>query len=267
MDIGDFFANPSSWGIGLALLMGVLWLAVLAPPWRKNPRIWAAYIGGIIIGALLFAPSIAWIQVPLQTWTNNLLIQSVGQQAFQSGILLYGIPSILLTGLVQEAAKLVPPLLYVVLCLLLWHRHTKPKTALMIGAMTGAGFGIFEAQWVLNQVFAVGWSWQTVQLLGPVALLSFVERFFTVAFHTSCTALAAYGLAKGKGWQFYLMVALFHSLTNYGAVFYSTGFLTAVQIEVYLAVWSLALMAVVLWLRWHRLPEAVEPELSLQEES
>jgi len=63
-------------------------------------------------------------------------------------LLLAGIPQILLSGLVQEASKLAPVLFY-------WWRNKKsftPQFGLIAGAVSGAGFGVFEAIWVHNQI-------------------------------------------------------------------------------------------------------------------
>ncbi len=100
----------------------------------------------------------------------------------------------------------------------------KPRLGLAIGALAGAGFGIFEAVWVLNTVFASGWSWTVVETHGLLALFPFWERFFTVAFHIAASALAGYGLARGWAWQFYLIASFCHALVNYSATF-AVGFL------------------------------------------
>jgi uncharacterized membrane protein YhfC len=135
------------------------------------------------------------------------------------------------------------------------------KLGLAIGAVAGAGFGIFEAQWIHNVIFAAGWNWEVVQNSGVIALAGFWERFFTVAFHTAVSALAGYGLAKGWGWQFYLLAAFLHALTNYGAVLFGTGVITIVQVEIYIAVIAVLVTAVVLWLRWRKPVELAELEV------
>ena len=67
-------------------------------------------------------------------------------------ILLAGIPQILLSGLVQEGAKLIPVVFW-------WLRNrtdVAPTMGLVVGAVAGAGLGIFEAVWAHNTVFASG---------------------------------------------------------------------------------------------------------------
>jgi len=155
--------------------------------------------------------------------------------------------------LVQEGAKLVP--------VVFWRyrkgKNIAPKMALIIGATAGAGLGVFEAVWAHNTVFATGWSWEAVEAVGLLALTPFWERFFVVALHISLTALAGYGLARGWGWQSYLVVAFLHSVTNYAVVLLQSGLLNPIQLEIYVAVIALAIMAAALWLRWKKPRETV----------
>jgi RsiW-degrading membrane proteinase PrsW (M82 family) len=175
-----------------------------------------------------------------------------------SWILLAGIPQILLSGLVQEGSKLVPMVVY-------WWRSGKgidPKLGLAIGAVAGAGFGIFEAQWAHNLIFASGWTWEAVQTGGFMALLGFWERFFTVAAHIAFSALAGYGLARGWGWQFYLIASVLHGLLNYGIVLLQAGLFTFVHVEIYVAALAVLVTAWALWLRWRKGGATADPEIS-----
>ena len=159
-------------------------------------------------------------------------------------IFLFGFLLVLFSGLVQEAFKLAP----VLFC---WWRGKKsftPKFGLIVGAVSGAGFGIFEAIWVHNQIFAAGVSWSVVNN----AILGFWERIFAVAFHIAASALAGYGFAKRKGWLFYLIAAFLHGVLNFGIILIEENLLTQVQSELYSTVIAVVLTAVVLWLRWHK---------------
>jgi len=127
-----------------------------------------------------------------------------------------------------------------------------PKFGLIAGALAGAGFGVFEAVWVHNTIFASGWTWHLVETNGTLALLGFWERLFAVGFHIAASALAGYGLAKHLGWQFYLIAGFLHGLTNYAVVLLQKQVLTSYQIEIYIAVIAIAVTSVVLWLRWRR---------------
>jgi RsiW-degrading membrane proteinase PrsW (M82 family) len=251
---GSFFQDPSAWGIGLAIGFGVVWLAAYWPPLAKKPGLWAVLAGS----AFLTLAAISFIQIPVQTWYGQALGQSWSQEVLMRWVLLAAAPSILLTGLVQEGAKMVPVVVY-------WQRSGRnidPKLGLAIGAMAGAGFGIFEAQWALNTIFASGWTWVAVQAGGFWALAGFWERFFAVAAHIAFSALAGYGLARGWGWQFYLIASALHALLNYSTVLYQAGVLTTtVHIEIYIAVVAVAVTAWALLLRWRRTAGTAEPQI------
>ncbi|MDY6918566.1 MAG: YhfC family glutamic-type intramembrane protease [Chloroflexota bacterium] len=249
----SFFRDPTAWGIGLAFAFGAVWFAVLAPPVRRLGFPAAVVVAGLVLvfvsSAILTLTSICFIQVPLQTWASQALGHFWGQRTLLRWILLSTVPQILLSGLVQEAAKLVPPLVYIK-----WRRPPDARAALAIGAVAGVGFGVFEAAWALNLIFASGWSWDTVQFMGFEGLLGFWERFFAVALHTAATSISVYGLYKGKWWQYYLLAALLHAVTNYGVVLLTGGYLTSVQVEVYIAVIAVAAVGIALCLRWRREP-------------
>ena len=241
----SFFANPSALGIGLAIAFGAIWLAPYWPPLFKRPWLWVI----IVISVFLTLAAVSFIQIPLQILAGQAMGNFWSQEVLMSCLLLFGIPQILLSGLVQEGAKLVPIVLY-------WRREGRkldPKMGLMVGAVAGAGFGAFEAQWVHNAVFASGWSWEAVQTGGLMALAPFGERFFVVAAHTAFSALAGYGLAKGKGWQFYLLASGLHAFLNYSAVLLIGGVLTnVVQVMIYITAVPLAVTGWALWLRWRK---------------
>jgi len=250
----SFFQNPSAWGIGLAIAFGAVWLACYRPPLFKKPWLWAVLVGS----PFLTLAAACFIQIPLQTWTGQALGHFWSQEVLMRWILLAGIPQILLSGLVQEGSKLVPVVVY-------WQRNDRnidPKLGLAIGAVVGAGFGILEAQWAHNLIFASGWTWAAVQTYGFVALLGFWERFFTVAAHIAFSALAGYGLARGWGWQFYLIASGLHGLLNYSVVLLRAGLLTTTHVEIYVAVLAVAVTAWALWLRWRKTAAMAEPETS-----
>ena len=259
----SFFQNPSASGIylvisiGLAIAFGAVWLACHRPPLFKKPWLWAV----LVSSAFLTLAAISFVQIPLQNWTGQALSRFWSQEVLVRWILLAWIPYVLLSGLVQEGAKLVPVVVY-------WWRSGKnidPKLGLVIGAVAGAGFGIFEAQYAHNLIFASGWTWEAVQTGGFMAILGFWERFFTIAAHVAFSALAGYGLARGWGWRFYLVASVLHGLLNYGTVLYHTGHLTGVHAEIYIAVIAMLVTAWALWLRWRRGMVTAEPTISSPE--
>lgn len=229
--------------IGLGFVLGAIWLAAYRPPLFSRYGLWL--VG--LISAFLTWTAIAFVQIPLQ----GLLGQALGywdQQTLMAWLLLAGVPQILASGIVQEAAKIAPVIGY--------RRCTgwklEPRMGLMVGAVAGAGFGIFEAVWVHNTIFAGGWNWGLVETNGFLALLGFIERFSAVGFHIAASALAGYGLARGLGWQFYFIAAGLHSLLNYSIVLLQKGVFNAVHLEIYAFVLALAVTAVALWLRWRK---------------
>lgn len=248
----SFFASPSALGIGLALYFGAIWLVPYYPPLFKEARLWLV----MVTSAFLALVAVTFIQIPLQFLVGQAIGSVWSQEYIMGRILLFGIPQILLSGLVQEGAKMVPLVLY-------WRRENRsldPKLGLAIGAVAGAGFGIFEAQWAHNKILASGLLWETLKVQGIMAFAGFWERFFVVAAHTAFSALAGYGLAKGKGWQFYLIASGLHALLNYSAALLQAGVLTIVQVEVYVAILAMAVTAWALWLRWRRTTVTIELE-------
>jgi len=244
----SWFANPSLVGIGLAILFGAIWLVGYWPPLFKKPWLWVV----LAISAILSLLAVSFIQIPLQVLVGRALGQFWSQELLMRWLLLAGIPQILLSGLVQEGSKLVPVVLW-------WigeGRTLGPKMGLAIGAVAGFGFGVFEAVWAHNSIFAAGWTWEAVQAGGYMALAGFWERFFAVAFHIASCALAGWGLARGWGWQFYLLAAFLHSLLNYSVVLLQTGLFTIVHLEIYAAVVAVLVTAGALWLRWRKAEEA-----------
>ena len=248
----SWFANPSLLGIGLAIVFGAIWLAGYWPPLFKKGWLWAV----LVSSAILSLAAVSFVQIPLQVWTGQALNQFWSQEILMRWLLLAAIPQILYSGLVQEGSKLVPVVIY-------WWRSAKnidPKLGLAIGAVAGAGLGVFEAVWAHNAILASGWSWEAVQTGGLIALAGFWERFFAVAFHIAVSALAGYGLAKGWGWQFYLIAAFLHSFLNYSVVLLQSGLFTIVHVEIYAAVVAVLVTAGALWLRWRKPVEPGESE-------
>ncbi|MBN1188978.1 MAG: hypothetical protein JXA46_04435 [Dehalococcoidales bacterium] len=234
--------------VGLGLAFGTVWLAAYRPNLLSRPWLWV--VG--IISAFLTWTSIAFVQIPLQQWWWEFLDLFWPPLVVNHWLYLSAVPYILLSGIVQEAFKLFPVIVYRQ-CFM--ERFTVPA-GIIAGAVAGAGFGIFEAVWVHNTIFASGWTWASVESAGFNGLLGFWERFFSIGLHISASALAGYGLAKGWGWQFYLLAALAHGISNYGVILLQRQLLTSFQIEMYIAVIAVVLTGVMLWLRWRRKIEA-----------
>ena len=99
---------------------------------------------------------------------------------------------------------------------------------------------------------ASGWTWDLVRTEGVIALAGFWERFFTIGFHTGASALAAYGLSKGKGVQFYFLAVIAHAVLNYSVLMVQKGIFSFVFAEVYIAIIALFITGVTIWLRWRK---------------
>jgi len=241
----SFFQNPTAWGIGLAIGFGVVWLACYRPPLFKKPWLWAV----LVSSPFLTLAAVCFILIPLQQAMDHFLSQQVSGH----WVFLAVIPLALLGGLVYEGAKMVPVVVY-------WRRSGKnidPKLGLIIGAVAGAGFAIFAAQHQLNFIF----TWWPVHTGGFWALAGFWESFFVVAAHIAFSALVGYGLARGRGWQFYLIASGLHALLNYGR-FLLIGLLPDLHEEIYIAAVAVAVTAWALWLRWRKTKTTAEPEKS-----
>ncbi|MFC1592874.1 PrsW family glutamic-type intramembrane protease [Candidatus Omnitrophota bacterium] len=239
-------------GVGLAIVFGAIWFTPYWTPILKKPWAWAVLAGG----AFLSWVAVAFIQIPLQGLVGQVLTRFWSEEILMSWLVLAGIPQILLSGLVQEGSKLVPVVVY-------WWRHDRridPKLGLVIGAVAGVGLGIFEAQWVHNRVFLAGWNWELLQTNGLTALIPFWERFFTVALHTAMSAMAGYGLARGWGWQFYLIASFIHALANYSAILLAAGIFSVVHVEIYATVVAVLATGGALWLRWRKPAVVAEME-------
>ncbi len=152
-------------GIGLGIVFGAIWFTPYWTPILKKPWVWAV----LASSAFLSWAAVSFIQIPLQVLAGQVLANFWSIEILMGWILLAGIPQILLTGLVQEGAKLVPVVTY------WWRkgRNIDPKLGLAIGAVAGLGLGVFEAVWVHNQIFLSGWTLEAVQTGGLTALAGF----------------------------------------------------------------------------------------------
>lgn len=228
--------------IALAIVFGAIWLLAQWPPLFKKPWLWAV----AVTSAFLTLLAVTFVQIPLAYYAGRALQHFWSSDTLTTWLYLSKIPSLLITGLVQEGAKMVPIVVW-------WWRSGKridPKMGLAIGALAGAGFEIYEAFWAHTQVFMSGWTWNEVSLSGFQALLPFWDRFWAVAMNIAISALVGYGLAKGRGWQFYLIASGLHAAVNYLVIFYQRGMLTFTQVEIFLAAAAALIMLAVIWLRW-----------------
>ena len=100
---------------------------------------------------------------------------------------------VLFAPFIEEVAKVFP----------LFYRHGETERSLLdLGILVGVGFGVTE---FALYVFTLG---------APV-----LSRIPGVIFHASSAAITAYGIAKKKPVQFYLIAVAFHLANNLLALF------------------------------------------------
>lgn len=240
--------------IALAIAFGAIWLLAHWPPLFKKYWLWAV----LVVSAFLTLLAIVFVQIPLQWWAGDAMEHFWSSTTLTNWMLLSGLPALLISGLVQEGAKMVPTAFW-------WWRSGKkidPKLGLAIGALAGAGFGIFEATWSHTQVFMSGWTWNVVSTSGFQGILPFWDRFWAIAAHIAISALMGYGLAKGKGWQFYLLASGLHAAVNFLVLPYRKGMLTFNQVEILIAGAAALVTLAALYLRWRKDEEAPEPAVT-----
>jgi len=243
------------YGIVIAFVFGAVWLLSHWPPLFKKPWLWAVLVGSGFLTLLAFV----FIEIPLRSGIEIIMEKIWNVDTLSDWLLLSSIPFVLVIGLVQEGAKMVPMVFW-------WvkgKRNISPKMGLAIGALAGAGFGIFQAIWVNNNILPyLGLPWDAVQN-GFEGIALYWQTFFTVGFHIAASALAGYGLAKGKGFRFYLLAALLHAVITYATILEIQFNLTAIQVEMYIAVVAVLVTAGALMLRWRKADdepaEPVEP--------
>jgi len=229
--------------MGIALVIGALWYASYRPPIRGGYGFLWLVMGTSAVITLL---AVVTIQMPLQALVGQLLALSFSAGTIATWLYILGIPQVALSGLVQEASKMVP-------MLVVWQRSERyldPKVGLLLGAAAGLGFGVFEAMWALNQAYAAGWTLSGGQAGGFLGIAPVWERLFAVAGHVAFSALAGYGLATERGWIFYLIAAALHSLSNYSIVLLQSGLIGMGAVEVLVALVAVGATAWALYIRY-----------------
>ena len=250
-----FFGSAGLVGIVLAVVFGAVWLALYRPPLLRKPWLWAVLAGSAVLTPIAIFCADDSAMIPYWVWQAYTYFWS--REVLTEWVLLINVPVLLLNGLVKEGAKLAPVAVY-------WWRAGRdmpPKLGLIIGAVAGAGYGILWAVWWHSALFSSGWTWQAaVQTAGTWgACLPFVEPFVVVGFHTASCALAGYGLARGWGWQFYLLASSLHAVLSYCYLLHNVGLFDELTralgfdenliVLLLIGVWAFVVSGAVLWLR------------------
>ena len=237
----SLFANPSILGIGLAVVFGAIWLFFYKPPLFREPWLWAILVGS----AVLMPISVVFAEVPLRIWVWQAYTYFWSVETLSSWLLFINVPALFLNALVNEGGKLIPVVIY-------WWRKGKnitPALGLAAGAMAGAGFGILWVQWLYNFIVVSGGAWEIVHSGGIVQFIPWLEGFFVIAFHIASCALAGYGLARGWGWQYYLLASFSHTILSYVYLLQHAELISAFQALMGVGALALVVTGVVFWLR------------------
>jgi hypothetical protein len=250
----DFVGVPDWRSAVLAILFTAPWLVLLVGKRLGRWETWAMIAASMVA----FPLSIAWVQVPIQRGISALYAQALPPDAIRRYLLFLSILPVFVSGLVQECVKFGIG----VAGLHLTGERRVPRAGLALGAAVGVAYGGIEAFWVFNAIFGVGFTWATVQLGGIAALLGFIERFFSVIFHTAVAALSVYGYARGRPWRFLLLAICIHSLSNYSVALLQANVLSMAGAEIAIALIAIASLAIVVWLgvRTRRVSTMPEPK-------
>ncbi len=188
--------------------------------------------GGVLafaLGAAVFVPSITEVQAPLQALANRW---AMGHLTTANSLIL-SVPAILLTGVVQEPAKLLAAALG-----LLATRRARARAAGMIGALAGAGYGAMEAAIVLSYAFARS-------PVGAFPWPATIERASVVILHLSLPAVVMFWWTRGasRGLVALAGAVLAHAAVDYLTVLFAVGLVGVGAVEGLIALVSLALFA------------------------
>jgi hypothetical protein len=247
-DYGTLSTNLTLVSIALAMAFGIIWLLTHWPPLFKSRWLWAVLVSSPFLTLL----AMVFIQTPLQYYLSQGLSKIWNEVTYTDWLYLTAIPSLLIGCLVQAGALMLP----VAVWWLASKRNLEPKMGMVIGAVAGVGYGIFEAVRSNTQIFAGGWNLSNIT--GMSDLLPFWGRFWAIAIYAAVTAIVGYGLAKNKGWRFYFLSAGLYLVSSYFVVFYFKGNIDYNQYEIITSGVAALLILASLYLRWRRNPDEME---------
>jgi hypothetical protein len=245
----SFYTLPkASWewvvfAIGLSLVFGAAWIASFWPPLFKKWWLWLVLVAAFILPTLV----IAFIQFPVQALLGQALINFLGGFFQPIAVnLITGFVIAIISALIIQGILLVPVLYYK----LNKAGEFTPRFGLMVGALAGAVLGMIQAYMLFGKLVEIGIG--SVLAANPLTYLAFFERFLGVALFAGTTALVGYGLAKGKGWQAYLIMSAVHFVYTYCSLLLAAKVLNLPATEVILSLLSLAAIGLALWLYWKK---------------
>jgi len=201
----------------------------------------AAVLGGLVLWVTLK------VQPPIQIAYGRWIGPATSVGRIPEAIAGFG--TVLISGLVQEALKLLA-ILAGVWALRLLARPGEgdaggsiPAMAAAVpalGAAAGCAFGIVEA--IVLVVLPNVRAGQAV-----ISDLAVIERIFAIMFHAGSATMLGVGVAKRKAVIAYGIAALLHGLLNYGIILRALWILDVIQLEVWVAVGSVATLGLAWW--------------------
>jgi uncharacterized membrane protein YhfC len=210
-----------------------------------------------------------WLLLPALplSWAVNTLVKSPLTQwiGHTTGVTLamnpaaplwFKIYGAFLAPVTEEAVKLLPLLLV----LMIWPVFRDRRSMLYVGLALGLSFGLGE---VIYLAYVFGKAPQFASYPWFAFTGFFGERIATVFVHGALTAISAAGLARG-GWRAplgYLAAVLGHAFVNLGAVLIPLGIADPLTAQVPFAAAILGL-----WLVFDRLRKAAQPAGPVKEE-
>jgi len=226
-------------GYLIYLIVALAWLALLGRGRMGRWDLWLL----LVAGGVLFPLALS-LQVPLQ----RLYLRWAITPGMQRGVpvLILGIGTVALSGMVQELFKFLP----VFLRLRLNSPAVDHRTAMALGAAVGVGFGLLEAILVTDKALA----------LGIISSWAIFERAFAILFHAAVTSIVALGIWKRSSLRYYLLAALLHSLGNYSVILLHQHLLSPTALELLVAAFDLGILAYALAIRRGARCLVVKPE-------
>lgn len=231
-------------GFAIAIFLGAIWIAAYLPPLFKNAWLWVILVASFFSLAFFTA----FIQIPLQYASTKICDAFLSRQDMQIYTLVAAIPAMIIAAIVKVGAMLLPVIIF-------WLKNKKdmkPAVGLFFGLFAATGVTIIESFQINASILGLGWDLSLIRFSGMLAFLPFIERLMIMGFFISSMAIAGYGLAKGKWWQFSLVIAALFFIYNYVAILMGIRVLAPLYAEIIVFILAILTAAAGLWLRWSK---------------
>ena len=207
----------------LFLFFAAMWLAIFFRRAFSGRKL--IYLAVASTGAVAFYLTIS-LQPTLQNYAASALANA------GASLLVTGAVVVLISGVVQEALKLVAVRLnrFIIRDEIDW---------LPLGLAVGFGFGVWEAFQLVSIPLGSKGIWF------PLAI---IERFSAIGLHLALGFVIAYGLRKQRPWRYYLVAAIWHGVANFWAFLYQGRLLGIWPTEIGIFVTALVALIYAGWL-------------------